>query len=281
MRRRRAFTLLELILAMLVSLLVAAMLYGALRIGFKAGRSVESAIGAGASARSGLGVVAEDLLGAARPVGILSGGFEGQDIADELGRPVDVLVFHTTSPRFRAAAPKGAWFKVEFKVVAPAEAPSSLGAARSAFDQARNASVLNFDAASLLPEPLTLPADPTAEVLATTLTAANPTGVLVRDVTVDLLSSDEPQVYRQVLARDVTGFDVRYHDGEAWREEWFSGAEDNYLPVSVELRLSFTTEPDTPASADGAWMAQSTVHRVVPMVMGASEAARRLEASGG
>ncbi|MEM9295451.1 MAG: type II secretion system protein GspJ [Planctomycetota bacterium] len=281
-RPARAFTLLELLLALGVGLLVSGVVYGAMRVSFRAARSVEGAIQAGAVAERGLGVAAGDIAGAARPTGILSGGFAGQDVADDLGRPVDVLSFHTSHPKFLAAEPTIGWYRVDLRVVPESAVGSAAQAAAGAFDAARTRGVIDFDAAALLPDTVEVAALD-ADLAGETMTAADPAGVLVRDITVDLLASDEPAIVRQVLARRVVGFDVRYHNGEEWQDEWFSAGEDNHLPVAVELALTLN-DADATASADGAALTNvstTTVRRIVPMLLGTSEAARILEARGG
>ena len=63
--------------------------------------------------------------------------------------------------------------------------------------------------------------------------------VLIRQITTNLLASDETLVREQVLCRNVKFFDMRYYDGLYWLDTWDSTGQDNTLPVAVEVTLEF------------------------------------------
>ncbi len=62
--------------------------------------------------------------------------------------------------------------------------------------------------------------------------------VLVRRVIRNLLSQVQVNPDEEVLCRGVGGFNVRYYDGSEWLDTWDSTAEDNTLPVAVEVTLT-------------------------------------------
>jgi len=101
---RRAFTLLEMLIALTLMSIIAASLYASLNIGFKARDSIRSAIEPVRRAHLALELLRGDLQAALPPAGILAGEFVGQDIVDENGRDADTLLLHAAD---RAAPASG------------------------------------------------------------------------------------------------------------------------------------------------------------------------------
>lgn len=62
-------------------------------------------------------------------------------------------------------------------------------------------------------------------------------GVLVRRVTRNLLATSTAEADEEVLARNVSAFDLRFFDGETWQTAWDSTQLADTLPVAVELTI--------------------------------------------
>jgi type II secretion system protein J len=77
MRQRGGFTLLELILAMALTCMLAVTLYAALRLGFRAQASATAGVESLRSAQVALQLIGRDIGGALPPTGILAGAFYG------------------------------------------------------------------------------------------------------------------------------------------------------------------------------------------------------------
>jgi type II secretion system protein J len=92
---QRAFTLLELLIAMTMMSIIAVSLYTSMSIGFKARESAESRVEKGRTAEIAIELIRGMLTSAMIPNGILAGEFEGEDEEDEYGYDADTLVFYT------------------------------------------------------------------------------------------------------------------------------------------------------------------------------------------
>jgi general secretion pathway protein J len=66
--------------------------------------------------------------------------------------------------------------------------------------------------------------------------------VLVRRVTTNLLTTSVQEPDEEILCRGVRSFDLRYHNGLEWQDNWDSGVEDNSLPPAVEVTLQLVGE---------------------------------------
>jgi len=60
---------------------------------------------------------------------------------------------------------------------------------------------------------------------------------LVREVTTNLLAPKEVEPVEQILCRDVTSLNFRYHDGDGWVDDWDSTEDANSLPKAVEVEI--------------------------------------------
>ena len=89
---RRAFTLLEMLVALAIMGLLATSLYASLHIGFRARRAAERAIGPVRAASLALELVRRDVEAALPPTGILAGTFYGED-GSSGGRDADTLTW--------------------------------------------------------------------------------------------------------------------------------------------------------------------------------------------
>jgi prepilin-type N-terminal cleavage/methylation domain-containing protein len=92
----KAFTLLELLVAMTLMVVTAACLYTALYTGFKAKRSAESAVEPTSQAINAIELIKQDTYGVLPPTGTLTGAFVGTNSQDTKGMDTDSLSFYTT-----------------------------------------------------------------------------------------------------------------------------------------------------------------------------------------
>lgn len=95
-RQKEAFTLLELLVAMVLMVVVASCLYTALYTGFRAYRSASSAIEPTSLAINAIELLKRDLCGVLPPGGTLAGAFTGTDSAGLKGVDTDSVAFYTT-----------------------------------------------------------------------------------------------------------------------------------------------------------------------------------------
>jgi hypothetical protein len=61
---------------------------------------------------------------------------------------------------------------------------------------------------------------------------------LVRKVTSNLMDEQPVQPDEEILCRGVTGVSFQYFDGTNWNATWDSTAQDNTLPVAVQITLN-------------------------------------------
>ena len=93
-RRRVAFSLFEMLLALALISIVAASLYGSLGIAFRARRSADRVLREAASLQFALELLRPDLESAAPPKGVLAGAFIADDAMGDSGDDADTLTFH-------------------------------------------------------------------------------------------------------------------------------------------------------------------------------------------
>jgi len=92
----KAFTLLELLVAMTLMVVTAACLYTALYVGFRAKRSALSAVEPTLLAINAIELIKQDTYGVLPPGGTLAGAFLGTDTRGINGVDADSLEFYTT-----------------------------------------------------------------------------------------------------------------------------------------------------------------------------------------
>ncbi len=96
MRRSRAFTLIEMLVAMAMIAVLAGSLYASMRIAFGARRTAEAAVEPLAAVESVFEALGRDLSCAPPPRGILAGPCAGTDGSDDMsGLPSDTIDFFT------------------------------------------------------------------------------------------------------------------------------------------------------------------------------------------
>jgi len=93
---RRAFTLLELLVAMSLMVIVSAGLYTSLYTGFKAKRSSEEVVTPLITLQAAMDMFAQDVRGAVEPNTTLAGTFEGVNDRDGTSRDTDSLTLYSS-----------------------------------------------------------------------------------------------------------------------------------------------------------------------------------------
>lgn len=96
LRQHRAFTLLELLVAMTLMVVTASCLYTALYTGFRAKRSAMLAVEPTSLAINAIELIKQDTYGVLPPTGTLAGAFLGTNSQDTKGMDIDSLEFYTT-----------------------------------------------------------------------------------------------------------------------------------------------------------------------------------------
>lgn len=96
MRQNKAFTLLELLVAMTLMVVTAACLYTALYTGFRAKRSAMLAVEPTSLAINAIELMKQDTYGILPATGTLAGAFLGTNSQDTKGMDIDSLEFYTT-----------------------------------------------------------------------------------------------------------------------------------------------------------------------------------------
>jgi len=105
--QERAFTLLEMLVAMAIMVVFAGSLYATLYTAFRARRSCISAVEEVRKVELALGRVRADIRAAVVPKGILAGAFIGEQGIATLGGPADSLILHCTAAGLEPAEGTG------------------------------------------------------------------------------------------------------------------------------------------------------------------------------
>jgi prepilin-type N-terminal cleavage/methylation domain-containing protein len=194
----KAFTLLELLVAMTLMVVTAACLYTALYTGFKAKRSAQSAVEPTTLAINAIELIKQDTYGVLPPTGTLTGAFVGTNAQDTKGMDTDSLSFYTTHIYAGNDQLVGGLGKIE----------------------------------------LLLEEDNDEDIDSTGGSRTAPTYRLVRKVTTNLLSPKTVEPEEHVLCRNVKSLNLRYYDEEnGWLNEWDSSNDANSLPLAVEIDI--------------------------------------------
>jgi prepilin-type N-terminal cleavage/methylation domain-containing protein len=197
LRAKRAFTLMEMILAMAMVAMLAGGMYMSLTIAFKARDIANAAVTPMRSAAITMDLIRQD--------------FESVPPA---GPAEDPLVPPTLSGPFYGTAQSGGrdgalLSTVQFHTISRDHLP---------------ADVVNPLAEGIRGIELGVRSE-------------GGTSVLVRRVTRNLLAPSLSQPQEEILCRGVRSFTLRYYDGSAWHEEWDSTLLGDALPFAVEVTL--------------------------------------------
>jgi type II secretion system protein J len=197
--RRRGFTMIELIVAMMIVAVLSAGLYGALRIAFDAKESAETKIEPSRTAELAMEIIRQDFTMAIQPnpanvdtstgttvITGLIGNFEGTDGTGANGRNNDDVLFYTTADSPQHVDANGEIKNIELTMIQPTNSQDN---------------------------------------------------VLVRRVVRNLTTTTTPSPDTEVICRNVAAFNVQYYDGAEWLDNWDSTAEDNTIPAAVAVTI--------------------------------------------
>jgi general secretion pathway protein J len=204
---RKAFTLLELLLALALTVIVAAILASSLYVGFRAKSTIEDAIDATRSTDIAADIIAHELTLTLPPT-----PSNAASTTIQLSSSVNTLNGTLIGP-FEGAADS-----LDFFVSGP-EPKTDTGLE----NDVREITYL------LVP-------DTNASGGAAATTAATGQN-LVRRVRTNLLEPTATDGPDEILARNVLRFQLSYYDGTTWTDTWDSTALNNLLPLAVQFTL--------------------------------------------
>ncbi len=92
----RAFTLLEVLVAMTIMTIIGASLYTSLNLAFRVRDSAEAAVDEVRALEIAVSLIKEALMSAMPPSGVLAGAFEGEDAQGSEGGDADTLSFYSS-----------------------------------------------------------------------------------------------------------------------------------------------------------------------------------------
>ena len=220
---RRAFTLLELLVAITLVTIVTFSLFASLQIGFRAKARAEAAVEPGRTAELTIELLRADIESSLPPNGILAGEFIGTDSQDERGLASDDLVFYTNSEVTDRGQSIGDTKRVELLVLPESD-------------------LLPQNQPGLSGMNGRLPPAPNARPQAGPMQY-----VLVRRVWTNLLAPVEQDPDEEVLCRGVLSFNLRFYDGTDWLDYWDSTQMENILPVAVQVYMELERPGHNPA----------------------------------
>lgn len=209
-RRVAAFTLLEVMVALVIVAMIATALFAALTVAFKARKSAMNNLTNLRQLRFAMETVGRDIQTILPPTGVLAGAFYATP-ADP-SENLDTLELFNAAPAARTMLSGADIQKVVLKVMAESEVQGAL---------------VDVDLLD-------------ARNQGQRLGSADQEGsdmVLVRRVTRQLLAQVTPEPPYQIIARHVQTFRVRLYDGVDWLDTWDSTTTENTLPQAIEVTL--------------------------------------------
>jgi prepilin-type N-terminal cleavage/methylation domain-containing protein len=223
--RQSAFTLLEMLVALVMMVALTSALYVCFQVAFKSQNRAEAALGPARTALESLELMRQDLDSAMVPNNVLAGPFEGTpqgqtpavvsqntnlgvgsqtlSLASSNG---DTLTFYSC-----AAQPESPYVAL---AQASGQAPPPNGAP--------TACDIRMVTYSLAPQPN----DTTGTLF-----------LLQRSITTNLLAPEAPTPVQQNICANVLALNFQYFDGTNWWPNWDSTQEDNTLPTAVQVTL--------------------------------------------
>ncbi|HVS72938.1 MAG TPA: type II secretion system protein GspJ [Phycisphaerae bacterium] len=232
-RGARAFTLLELMVALAIVAIITLALSQSIYSAFKAKSSAEAAMDPASRVGIAMDFLDRDFSSALPPSGTLAYEFEGNDNGDQ----DDVVFFSPTdspaSPTLRSidTDPNGNSLG----------GAGLLGGGSGATGGSGGGLLggLNGAGNGLSSGPYN------ADVKQVEYTVApddSGTPCLIRYVTSNLLADIQPDPDQEIICRGVQSFNVEYFDGTTWESSWDSTSTDpvNELPVAVRITLELT-----------------------------------------
>jgi general secretion pathway protein J len=112
----RGFTLLEMLLAMALTSVLAGSLYASMNTAFRGREAADRALGPAARVSATLAIIQDDLTAAVVPAGLLAGEFLGESSERDGGEAADVLYFHSRAADQSGLVPASPVVRVEYLV---------------------------------------------------------------------------------------------------------------------------------------------------------------------
>ncbi len=234
---RSAFTLLELLIAVVAFAIVLAAINGVFYSGLKLRNRSAASLEKSLPLTQALGIIKRDLANLAAPGGTLAGELQTSPTGSGL----------SSAPKFGSLA-------------------GATGAAGGMSGQSAQVSPDFHTLSGLLDTDLPWPNVQKVAYLLVDSTNRNALGKdLIRAVTRNLLPSGgiEEDPVEQLLLTDVADVQFFYHDGTDWQDSWDSTASDTMkLPRAIKLQLQMAAEDRASQ--------QTPIELVVPIVVEAS-----------
>jgi general secretion pathway protein J len=217
-RKHRAFTLLEMILAMAMVAMLSGALYMSLTVAFKARDSAQAAITPVRTANIAMDLVRQDFESVPPPAS-----------TDQAAQSTTLAT---------AAAPN--------TLAGPFQGVEQAGGAGGAVTSSIIFYSLGRETASLTQDRPLLEG---ARRIELGVRSEGGQSYLVRRVTRNILAQTVPQPEEEILCRGVRSFIIRYYDGQTWTEQWDSTTVGDVLPAAVEVTLEIDKDASAPVKS--------------------------------
>jgi type II secretory pathway pseudopilin PulG len=224
-RTHLAFTLLEIMMALIMVAVLSLSLFESMKIAFAARRSAVDALEPVDGAHAAMEIIVRDLEAAPAPSGDLAGAMLGTDGNGDSGLPNDTLNFYTAS----------GFIRPDYQDDQTNQGMTHQLNLNSNLRSPTQSKKVESDMQNV---EYTLVADPVAGDMN-----------LVRRVTRNLLSTVDPVAEETIICRHAASFDVAFYDGSGWLTEWDSTQNDNQLPVAIHIMLQVQRQPHAGSSS--------------------------------
>jgi len=238
--RSHGFTLLELLIGLAMTALLAGVLYSSMFFGFKSRDSATRSLDAVQKAANAFALIAQDFDGALPPKGILVAEFTGS--ASTYGGTAQGGATASGSSGSTGMGANSSGLSTKDPTL-----NGTTGGLHAASTDGQAAVLVSFYSAANTPHADEMGADIRKIELSIETPEGSSKPALVRRVYYNLLPSKAPEPRVQVLCRNVKSCYLRYYDGTLWRDDWDSKAQGDILPNAIEVTL----EIDAPNSAPG------------------------------
>ncbi len=224
--RQSAFTLLELLVALALTVTLTSSLYVCFRTAFKSQDHAEAAMTAPRTALYALELMRLDLESAMVPNNVLAGPFEGTPAGETpavIPQNVNLGIGATTTSTVSANGDTLTFYSCgaepESPYLAQAQAAGQTPNSNSPTSVSCDIRMVTY---SLVQQPN----DTTGQLF-----------ILQRSITTNLLAQEAPPPELDNLCDNVLALNFQYFDGTNWWPNWDSTQEDSTLPTAVQVTL--------------------------------------------
>ena len=239
--RQSAFTLLELLVALVLMVSITSSLYACFRIAFKSQDHAEAALTPARTALYAMELIRQDLDCAMVPNNVLAGPFEGTPAGETpavTSQTANLGIGSTVSTTASANGDTLSFYSCGQSPESPylAQAQTS-GQVQNTSSPTSVACDIRFVTYTLVPQPN----DTTGTLF-----------LLQRSITTNLLAPEAPTPVVDNICENVLALNFQYFDGTSWWPNWDSTQEDNILPTAVQVTLQLqppvvgTPNPNNP-----------------------------------